>query len=366
MNKNVNLEYKKETIKIMELINFCTAVFVKEGMELEDAKKCATVLAETDAFGVHSHGTRNLFNYVKKKNAGGVSFTTRPEIVKQGEAYAVIDGHNSMGMISSWQAVDIACDKATKCGIAFVTIRNSCHFGAAGFYSNLAAKRKMIGISVSNVDPNMTAPGAKGKVIGNNPIAFSSPMLEQDSMFLDISCSNVASLKVIEAKRENRKIPTTWIIDDDGKPTDDPSEYPNKGAMQPMGFHKGYGLSILVELLTGVLSSGENSTNGNIVSWCFEPEKPNNVSHAFIVIDPSKFLEEGILEERMQRISSTLRNSPKASGTNRIYTPGEIDWEKYHEAEQNGIKLPSDVFESLRVLSNNLDIQFPETYMINE
>ncbi len=345
-------------IKIDDLKTFCTEALVQEGMLEANAKIVAEVLSETDAYGTHSHGTKNLHNYIKKGRVGGIDIKAEPQIVADGVSFAAIDAKNALGMIPSVMAMELACEKAEKTGIAIVTVKNSCHFGAAGYYANIAAKRGMIGLSMSNVDPNMTAPGARGMLLGNNPFSYSVPAETTESVFLDVAMSNVASLKVVQAKKDGKQIPNTWIVDKDGLPTTDPSHYPEEGAMQPMAAHKGYGLAIMVDVLTGLLAGSSTSMSGDVVSWCFEMEKPNNVTHTFIAVNPSLFSGEGI-GGRVEEMASTLRSAPKAKGVERIYTPGEIEWGRHKDAEENGINLPSDVEGSLNGLAQELGKQLP-------
>lgn len=171
--------------------------------------------------------------------------------------------------------------------------------------------------------------------------------------------SNVASLKVVQARKDGKEIPATWIVDKDGLPTTDPSHYPEEGAMQPMAAHKGYGLAIMVELLTGILSGGCTSMGGDIVSWCFELEKPNNVCHTFIAIDPSKFLGEEKVADRVEDMAQVLRSAPKAKGAERIYTPGEIEWSRHTVADAEGFHIPADVEASLRQLAQDTGLSLP-------
>ncbi len=344
-------------IRVEDLKSFCRDALVREGMKKEYADIVAEVLAETDAYGTHSHGTKNLHNYIKKFRAGGIDIKGEPQIVADGISFAVIDAHKTLGMIPSVKAMELACDKAEKTGIALVTVRNSCHFGAAGYYANIAAKRGFIGLSMSNVDPNMTVPGAKGMLLGNNPFSYAAPAVKTESVFLDIAMSNVASLKVVQARKDGKQIPDTWIVDKDGLPTTDPSHYPEEGAMQPMAAHKGYGLAVMVDVLTGILSGGCTSMGGDIVSWCFQMENPNNVSHTFIAINPKLFAGE--VAERIEDMAETLRSAPKAKGVERIYTPGEIEWGKHAAAARNGISLPADVESSLRGLAEELGKALP-------
>ena len=347
------------SIMMGDLKAFCAEALVKEGMKPEYAGITADVLTETDGYGVHSHGTKNLHNYIKKARAGGLDIKAEPEIIKDGLAFAVIDGKNAMGMVSGVLAMRLACEKAKSAGIALVTVRRSCHFGAAGYYANLAASAGMIGLVFSNVDPNMNAPGARAKALGNNPMSYASPAVSVPSLFFDVAMSNVASLKVFQARADNRKIPDSWIVDKNGLPTTDPGRYPEEGAMQPMSAHKGYGLAVLVDLITGVLNGGETSMGGNIDSWVLELDKPNNVSHTFIAIDAEQFLGDESLKDRTESMSLTLRSLPKADGSQRIYTPGEMEWDRYANAQNHGIELPTDLLLSLQGLSEDIGIDLP-------
>lgn len=342
-------------ISVQAFRDFCAACCRHEGMSPEDAKITAEVLCETDCFGTSSHGAKNLYGYVKKQRAGGMDFKAQPEVVAQGPAYALMDAHACMGMVAGWRAMELAIEKARACGVALVTVRNSTHFGAAGFYANMAARAGMVGISFSNVDPNMTVPGARGMILGNNPFSYASPTQDGRSIFLDIAMSNVASLKVVQAKKDGEQIPDSWIVDKDGLPTTDPSHYPEEGAMQPMAAHKGYGLAVMVELLSGVLSGGGISSVGEIRSWCFDPEVPNNVCHTFLAVDVSKFAGRESYLSRSGELAGALRDAPKAKGRDRIYLPGEIEWEK-HDRWSQVVELPDAVAESLNEMSADLDI----------
>lgn len=342
-------------ISVKDFKAFCAACCEHEGMCAEDAQITAEVLCETDLFGTNSHGAKNLYGYVKKQRAGGMDFRAKPEILTEGPSYALMDAHSCMGMVAGYRAMELAIGKAGETGIALVTVKNSTHFGAAGYYANLAAKSGMVGISFSNVDPNMTVPGARGMILGNNPFAYASPTAEGGSVFLDIAMSNVASLKVVQARKDGVQIPDTWIVDRDGVPTTDPSHYPEEGAMQPMAAHKGYGLALMVELLTGALSGGGISSAGEIKSWCFAPETPNNVCHTFIAVDVSKFSGMDTYLSRSGDLAEALHEAPKAKGKERIFLPGEIEWEK-HRSWETVVELPNAVAESLREMSADLGI----------
>lgn len=334
---------------------FCAKCCEHEGMSAENAKITAEVLCETDVFGTNSHGGKNLYGYVKKQRAGGMSFKAEPEVIREGASFALMDAHSCMGMVAGYKAMEKAIAKAKETGVAMVTVKNSTHFGAAGFYANMAAKAGLVGISFSNVDPNMTVPGARGMILGNNPFAYAAPTSDDKSVFLDIAMSNVASLKVVQARKDGVQIPDTWIVDKDGVPTTDPSHYPEEGAMQPMAAHKGYGLSVMVELLTGILAGGGVSSIGDIKSWCFDPEVPNNVCHTFIAVDIEKFVGKETYLAREDQFIKALHETPKAKGKDRVYMPGEIEWEK-HSKWEKVVDLPDAVADALKEMSEDLQI----------
>jgi ureidoglycolate dehydrogenase (NAD+) len=342
-------------IFVKDFKEFCQRCCIHEGMSKDNARITAEVLCETDLFGIHSHGTKNLYGYVKKKRAGGMSFESEPIVLREGPAYALLDAQNGVGMVAGWYAMQLAISKAKENGLALVSVRNSTHFGAAGYYANMAAAENLFGIAMSNVDPNMTIPGAKGKIIGNNPFSFASPLSNGKSIFLDIAMSNVASLKVVQARKDGMRIPDNWIVDKDGIPTNSPDHYPEEGAMQPMSAHKGYGLAVMIELLTGVLSGGGIGSLDEIKSWCFEPETPNNVSHTFLVISIDHFDSCSNYLSRSDAFSTALHEAPKAKGKDRIFLPGEMEWEK-RERYNDIIELPDDVLSSLSEMSSSMGI----------
>ena len=336
-----------------ELKSFCVNALISNGMDKNDAFDMANVLVLTDMWGVHTHGVKNLAKYIEKSKAGGVSFSNKPKIQTKEGSVAVVDGNNTMGYISATLAMNLACEIAANSGIAMVLVKNSCHFGAAGAYANIAAGKGMIGIVMSNVDKKMTIPGARGMVMGHNPFALAAPAIDFPSIILDISSSNVASLKVLKAKEKGERIPDTWITDKEGKPTTDPSRYPDEGALLPMGGHKGYGIAMFIEILTSILLGSYTSTGTEVNSWCFDMEKPNNVSHSVIVINPALFGESNQFIKRVNNFIDELHNMPKAEGSDRIFVPGEEMWERYALAKDIGIELSDDIVDELNRIDSN-------------
>jgi len=344
-----------KTIQINELKHFSVEALKKGGVSAKNAEVITETLVTTDMFGVCSHGTKNLLNYILKMQAGGLDPHAEPTIEAEGPAWAVINGNRGMGMVSSVCAMKLAVKKASSAGIAYVGVKNSCHFGAAGYYANLAAKQGMIGLSMSNGDPVMTIPNSSGVVIGNNPFSFAAPLRNGKSVFLDIALSNVAALKVVNAKEKGEKVPKEWLVDADGNPTDDPSEFPENSHLRPMAAHKGYGFAVMVELLASVLTG--SGMLSDVKSWNLDMATPNNVGHAFIAIDVAKILPMSLFEDRMERLANELHNAKKAKNANRIYLPGELDWEKYDAASRSGkLELTEVMAANMIKLSEMFDL----------
>jgi len=340
---------------------FCETVLKRSGMSSEDSQTTSRILVQTDMWGIHTHGVKNLYGYVQKAEVGGVSFSKKPEVEYKKGAVAVINGNNAMGYVSAAKAMELACEVAKTNGISMVLVKNSCHFGACGYYANIAAENGMIGVVASNVDKKMTVPGARGMVMGHNPFAIAAPAVEFPSVILDISSSNVASLRVLKAKHSGVSIPNTWISDVNGLPTTDPSRYPDEGALLPMGGHKGFGIAMFIEILTSVLLGCPTSTGDEVHSWCFDLDKPNNVSHAFIAINPELIAGAEIpFTARVQAFIDELHNVPKAAGNDRITVPGERMWERYSKAKKDGIELPEDVLEEIGKIEKKFGLKLKE------
>ncbi len=318
-------------MKVETLQEFCVQAMLKCGMSEGPARIAAEVLVTTDAWGVYSHGTRALRQYLKRMRAGGLKAQARPHIIHEGPAFAMLDADNALAMVSACRAMEIAIAKAKSAGIGYVTVKNSCHFGAAGYYANMA--ENMIGMAMSNVDTNVVAPSSKKPVIGCNPLAYAVPAGKEKPVFLDIAMSTVAAGKIAAAKFAGKRIPNTWYVDDEGLPTTDPSLYPEHGALQPMAGHKGFGLAILIEVLSAVLAG------------------------AFIAIDIAALMPLAAFQERMDQMIREIRNAPRAKGADRIYLPGEIEWQRYEEQKQKGLSLPPEVIDSLNGLADDLELE---------
>jgi ureidoglycolate dehydrogenase (NAD+) len=338
---------------------FCVAALRKAGLSEADARTTADILVLTDAWGVFTHGTKNLRGYIRRLRGGGLRADASPKVMKEGPAWALVDADAAIGMAGSVFAMRVAIAKAKAAGIGYVGVRNSCHFGAAGCYAVMAASEGMIGIAMANDVPSMTVPGASSPVLGTNPIAFAVPTGEKHPILLDIATSAVAGGKVFAAATLGKPIPTGWIVDAEGQPTTNPKIFPNAAALLPMAGHKGYGLALLIETLSAILTGA--SIAGHVLSWSFdEASRPTDHGAAFLALDVNAFMPREIFEQRVQRTLVEIRAAPKAKRVERIYVPGEMEWERRERALAEGIDLPEDVIASLCPLAGEMGIELED------
>ena len=329
------------------LHRFTCEAFLRAGLSEVDARTGADVLVATDAWGVFTHGTKSLAGYLRRLKAGGLRASGVPHIVSEGGGWATVDGDSSLGMVTSVFAMETAIKKAGQQGIAYVGVRNSCHFGAAGYYAWLAAREGLIGIAMANDLPTVASPGSRGAITGSNPLAYAVPAGRYQPLLLDISTAVVAGGKIYAAKARGESIPGNWIIDGNGQPTADLSGFPQVGALLPMAGHKGYGLSLLIETLSGILSGA--SVTWGVRSWMSDDMTlPSRHGSAFLAIDVQCIAPPEEFARKVEALIDEIHQSPRADGVERLLVPGELEWERHERAMREGIALPSDVVESLR------------------
>jgi ureidoglycolate dehydrogenase (NAD+) len=266
------------------LAAFVRAAGLRTGMPPEAADTLADALVLADMMGVHTHGTKLLAGYLRKLLAGGYRPDGTPRIVREGPAWAVVDGDAALGQIGCTMAMQLAVAKAKQVGIASVSLRNTGHIGAAGGYAILAARAGCIGLVVGNDAPSVAAPGSRRAVLGSNPLAWAAPRPDGEPLFLDIATAAVAGGKVYAAVARGEPIPADWLVGADGRPTTDGCLYPQHAALAPMAGHKGYGFALLAEILSGVLSGG--AVVSQVGSWMADPpEAPSRHAAGFVAID---------------------------------------------------------------------------------
>lgn len=345
-------------VKVADLRDWCAAVLRSAGSCEGHARTTADVLATTDSWGVFTHGTKLLAGYVRRLRCGGIRSDVQPAVAAEGPAWATVDGRSALGQVTGVAAMQVAIAKARAAGVGYVGVRNSNHFGAAGYYTWLAARAGLVGIAMCNDTPSVAAPGSRSPVTGTNPIAYAIPAGERDPVLLDIAISTVAGGKVYAARQSGRPIPSDWLIDRSGRPTSDATLYPENASLAPMTAHKGYGLALLVESLSGLATGA--AVTWQVGSWMWgDPAVPTRHGAAFLAIDVAAMSPPGEFVRRVHSLIDEIHATPTAEGVDRVLVPGEPQWAMRRTSEVEGIPLPSDVVTPLDHLAQEVGLPIP-------
>jgi LDH2 family malate/lactate/ureidoglycolate dehydrogenase len=254
-----------------------------------------------------------------------------------------------MGIVAGVRAIDLAMNKAEESGSAFATVKHSNHFGTAAFFTKRAASRGFIAIAASNAPPTMAPWGASEPYIGTNPLSIAIPTGDGEDIILDMATSVVAQGKIIMASKNNEAIPEGWAITKDGQPTTDPHEA-LKGTVLPFGGPKGYGIALIIEILSGILSGADFGPYLHNMWTDFET--PQNVGHVFHVIDISKFINPEIFYSSIATLKKDIKKLKKAESVSEVFLPGEIEHLKSEKAKEEGVDLSESTINDLMELSD--------------
>ncbi len=344
-------------IKPEELEGYLSELFAAAGMSRADAAFSASCMVRTNLWGVDSHGVLRMPIYLQR--VLGRVINPEPEITEVSELpgpMALLDGDAGMGYVVGKAGMGLAIEKAKEYGIGMVLVRNSNHFGAAALYARQAVEAGMIGISTTNVIPNIGMKGNAKPSTGNNPIAMAAPLEEAFPFVLDISLSAVAGGKLLLAAKKGEKIPKDWAVTKEGKETDDPT-LGFAGFLLPVGLHKGFGLSLFVDLITGVLSGGPYLHG--LKSMYKHPDDPSLTSHLFIAINPDVFLTKEEYAERVKDWASQVHATEMIDPSMKQVIPGEIEYRKEQERKESGIPVPAELIRDLAAYSERLNVKMP-------
>ncbi|MCS7216785.1 MAG: Ldh family oxidoreductase [Candidatus Bipolaricaulota bacterium] len=353
-----------------ELRRFVAAVFRRLGVPPADAEICAEVLVTADVRGITSHGVSRLWLYVKRLREGTVSPVTELRVVREGPTTAVLDAQNGLGMVAGHRAMELAIRKARAFGLGAVAVRNSSHYGIAGYYALMAAREGMIGMSFTNARPSVAPTFGVEPMLGTNPIAFACPTDEPFPFCFDAATSVSQRGRIEVLARLGEPVPVGWVVDREGRPaTDAPAilaglphdRYaflPLGGAGEELGGHKGYGLATLVEILCSALAGGPFLKDLADVDAQGRP-KPSRLGHFFLAVDVQRFLPLEEFRRRVGEILRALRASARAPGAARIYTAGEKAYLREQEVREKGVPLDPPLWAGLRSLAEELGVPAP-------
>lgn len=341
------------------LETFVAEFLSRLGLPISDAELCARDLIQTNLWGIDSHGLLRLPVYVNRLINGAVNCNPDVKCLGGRGGFEVWDGDAGFGYVVAHRATERAIELARTQGIGSVAVRNSNHFGAAGLYVKQATEAGMVALAMTNVIPNLVVPGGTKPVTGNNPLAFGAPTGLEFPMILDISMSAVAGGKLLLAQKKGTKIPLGWATDSDGRPTDDPF-VGFRGFLLPLGGHKGFGLSLMVDILCGVISGG--AFQFEIKSMYSAPNEASETCHTFIVLDPRGFLGREAFEQKMQSLYATLKASPMWEEEARMLLPGELEHETMLKRRREGIPVPLSLVREITELAKSSKLEPPKSF----
>ncbi len=348
-----------------ELLNrFCQDVFEKFGFTKDESTIIKDVLLTSDLFGIESHGMQRMVRYHKGIEKGTIHLDAKPEVVFETPVSAVIDGHNGMGQLIGHFAMEKAIEKAKTSGIGIVTVRESNHYGIAGFYAKMASEQGLIGMSCTNSEAIMVPTFGRQAMLGSNPIAVAMPA-DPYPFFFDSSTTVVTRGKLEMYNKMGKPLPEGWALNKDGHASTDAPDVlsnivsKNGGGIMPLGgneevsgSHKGYGYGMLCEIFSSILSLGVTSAH-----CCTFPDK-TGICHGFIAIDPKIFGDAEAIKKHFSEYMEELRQSPKAEGQERIYTHGEKEVAATKKALEEGIPVNDNTMLELADLCDYLKLDF--------
>jgi LDH2 family malate/lactate/ureidoglycolate dehydrogenase len=349
------------------LENFMKDVFVGVGVPDGDAAICAEVLISSDLRGIESHGVQRLKMYYDRIKSGVQSPVTKIKVIKKTDTTATLDAGHGMGHIAAYRAMGMAIEKAKKHGTGAVSVGNSTHFGIAGYYSLMAIKEGMIGITMTNARPSIPPTFGVEPMMGTNPLTIGIPTDEEFPFLFDAATSIIQRGKIETLARTNTPIPEGWVINEDGEMMTDTTKIldgltkgtaallPIGGAGEALGGYKGYGYAAAVEILSAALWGGPFMKNLN-------NPKTYLLGHFLMAVNVKSFIDLSDFKKKAGDICRALRNTKKVPGEERIYTAGEKEYYMEIERRKTGIPINKSILNDLVTIKTELGLtgyEFP-------
>ncbi|NLX75719.1 MAG: Ldh family oxidoreductase [Synergistaceae bacterium] len=334
--------------------SFLKDLFIHMGLEEKHSKTSAQVIIQADMTGVPTHGIAKVPYYAMRYKNEAVN--KKPDIrqLNEGLNQILLDGDNGSGLVVGPRALELCINLAKDNGMASVAVKNSSHYGCGNYYGWKLAEAGLIGIVFTNTAPLMAPFGGKERSLGTNPITIAVPSKERFPIVLDMATSMAAYGKIQIAAAADETIPKDWANDSEGVPTNDP-QMALDGTLQAFGGHKGYGLAVIVEaftaLLTGSPFGGRITTMEELAG-----KKEEAISHFFMAIDPKGFSSGFDFYSYVDSYIDYIKNTEKAKGVEEIYLPGELEFRRFEEATAKGVSIRDEQLDRLLVLAKELNL----------
>lgn len=331
-------------------------ILKQSGLSSEEASLLADALITADARGMNSHGVMRLPIYFDRIRSGGALPGTKGTILRETSSTVLLDGENGIGHIIASRAMDEALRKAKESGVGVVGVTRSNHFGEAAFYTRKAIREDMIGLVTTNGSPNTPVWGGLTKMTGPSAFSVGIPAGDELPILLDIAMGVVSKGKVLYAAEKGEKIPLGWGVDSQGQPTDDPQEVLDGGWTSFIGAYKGWGLMLVYEVLSGVLTGGRIANEiGNLYG---DPAQPQGLGHFIMAIDIEAFTPIDRFKQRIDQHIRLMKQSELAPGVEEILMPGEREFRLEQDRRAHGIPVSNEVLAHMRELAEEVGVKF--------
>lgn len=349
------LRYRPEDLR-----RFVARVLESAGALAEEAEVVADALVCADLRGVHSHGVVRAGIYLDRLRAGSIRPGAQLAVVRDSGAAVLCDAGSGFGIVAACRAMDLAVERARRYGVGAVGVRNSNHCGMLAYFVLRAVAQGAVGVALSNADAQVAPYGARARYLGTNPLSVGIPAGEEPAIVLDMATSEAAHGRVRAAAVRGERIPPTWALGPDGRPTTDPQEA-LRGALVPFGGAKGSGLALVVDVLAGLVTGGRSGPE--IVPLYEELHRPQGVGHLMLALWPEAFCGLRTLRDRVDRLVREIRALPPAEGFDRVWLPGELEYRRQLEYAQAGIPLPEEAVAVLQQLAEKEGLAAPEAVL---
>jgi len=334
------------------LVGFGSDILVALGVPADDARLVADSLVTADLWGHPSHGMLRLDWYAARIRSGVMNPVTATETVMDGGAVLVLDGRDGVGQIVADRACRLAAERAKEHGVGVVAVRNSNHFGTAAYWTRRIAAAGCIGILTTNGSPAMAPWGGMAKTVGANPWSIATPGGSHGPLVLDIANTGVARGKIYAALQRGEDIPSGWAIDAQGLPTTDPTAAID-GILLPMAGHKGYGISFMMDVLSGVLTGSSYATG---IVGPYVPDQRSGCGHLVMALRIDALIDPADFDRRIDDLITTTKAVPLAPGVTEVFYPGEIENRAETTGRASGVLLPEKTIAELRAIGDTLGV----------
>ena len=356
--------------RYLTLVNFVKRAFMKLGASEELALEAACILLEANVCGIESHGLWRLSDYVRLWEAKRCNLGASLEVIRERKAVAVVDAHKNLGLMSAPFAMRLAMQKARDVGCAWVGVRNSNHFGIAGYHASIALKANMIGIAMTNASPLVAPTYGKERLLGTNPIAIAIPSNEYAPFVIDMSTTVAANGKIERLRQNNIAVPQGWMQNKAGNPTQDPTAMQQGGALLPLGgdqlhaSYKGYCLSAWIDIFSGILSGACYGPWVPPFVQYLKPQYTKNIGqgigHMFCAIDINAFRPLKAFKKHMSQWIKRFQNSEPIHPKQNVLVPGQKEYQCKQQRLKKGIPIDQATQTRLRTIAEQLNLNPPK------